>query len=63
MTPCNTMFHELLRLIRDYLPDESRLAFYEELFHILGKYSIKLDFLVGEDHRFDEAMEKRKTNL
>lgn len=59
MSSCS-MFHELLHLIKAHMPDEKRTAFYNDLFHILGKYSIKLDFLVGEDHKFDEAFKKRK---
>lgn len=58
----STIFHEILLLVMNHVPEEFRLHFYRDLLHLLGKYHISLDFLIGHDDCFDHAHRKFKNN-
>jgi len=52
---CPTMFHNLIHLVKHYVPHDQRIDFYKQLISVTGQHNIKLDFLLGEDELFDEA--------
>lgn len=52
---CKTMFHDLLVLVKDHMPDEKKFDFYSELLQITHSHGINLGMLIGEDPEFDRA--------
>lgn len=52
---CKTMFHDLLMLTSEHMPQEKKFDFYSELLQITHTHGISLDFLLGEDAEFDRA--------
>lgn len=55
MNNCSTVFHSLLRLTKEYIPHHLQVEFYKEVLKLLGESRIRLDFLIGEHEKFDEA--------
>jgi hypothetical protein len=49
------MFHDLLVLVKDHMPDEKKFDFYSELLTITYSHGINLEMLLGEDEEFDRA--------
>lgn len=62
MFGAKTLFHELLYLIKNTIPDSARESFYLELLNIVQRHDIRLHFLEGEDPMFDEAFKKHSTH-
>ena len=55
---CKTVFHELLHLVRDHLPEEKKYDFYKDLIQVTQSHGIHLHILIGEDEDFDRAYEE-----